>query len=311
MATKQRSRVRRPSNRDRAQRYVEPVLDPDWQNPYAPSAQERQANLRAVRTFALRRTLAQSIVVGVVVLALLVGVVAMAWLPIVGLAVALGYFFFLRRSLARFATRGDALASAVLSVFKPGGTAKDRQRLTTVLDRLSATFGVDGVSAFIIEDPDYNAALVPNGAALSLFVTSAMMSDFDLIEIEGVVAHCLARHRLGLLNREAAASMITMSDEARRELAGAGNAYRADEVAAAAIRYPRDSPRRYASAHVTWRVLVRSFPRRLSRSGAGSGSTCAVTVARAIWVISMTWSFVPALLMSGDPPLGCRDEFNH
>jgi Zn-dependent protease with chaperone function len=239
MATKQRSRVRRPSNRDRAQRYVEPVLDPDWQNPYAPSAQERQANLRAVRTFALRRTLAQSIVVGVVVLALLVGVVAMAWLPIVGLAVALGYFFFLRRSLARFATRGDALASAVLSVFKPGGTAKDRQRLTTVLDRLSATFGVDGVSAFIIEDPDYNAALVPNGAALSLFVTSAMMSDFDLIEIEGVVAHCLARHRLGLLNREAAASMITMSDEARRELAGAGNAYRADEVAAAAIRYPQ------------------------------------------------------------------------
>jgi len=239
MATKQRSRTRRPSSRDRAPRYVEPVLDPNWQNPYAPSAQERQANQRAVRSFALRRTLPLTIVIGVVVVALVVGAVVMPWLPVVGLVVAVGYYFYLRRSLVRLATRGDALASAILANFKPGGTAKDRQRLITVLDRLSATFGVDGVSAFIIEDPDYNAALVPNGSVLSLFVTSAMMSDFELIEIEGVVAHCLARHRLGLLDREAAASMINMNDDARRELAGAGNAYRADEVAAAAIRYPQ------------------------------------------------------------------------
>jgi Zn-dependent protease with chaperone function len=239
MATKQRNRSRRPNSRDRAPQHVEPVLDPNWQNPYAPTLEERHDNQRAVRIFALRRKRPQIIVVGVVVLALVALVVVAPWLPIVAVLVAVLYFFALRRSLARFSQSGDALANAMLAIFTPGGTAKDRQRLITVLDRLSATFGVDGVSAFIVEDPDYNAALVPNGAALSLFVTSTMMSDFELIEIEGVVAHCLARHRLGLLNREAAASMMHASDQTRRALAGVGNAYRADEVAAAAIRYPQ------------------------------------------------------------------------
>jgi len=64
-----------------------------------------------------------------------------------------------------------------------------------VLDRLSATFGVDNVSALIVEESGYNAALVPSGAKYSLFVTNALMSDFELIELEGVVAHCLARER--------------------------------------------------------------------------------------------------------------------
>jgi hypothetical protein len=89
-----------------------------------------------------------------------------------------------------------------------------------------------------VSDSGYNAALVPNGTGLSFFVTDALMADFELIELEGVVAHCLARHRLGLLARESVAAVATSNDEARRVLAGAGTAYRADEVAAAAIRYP-------------------------------------------------------------------------
>ena len=43
MATKQRSRSRRSNSRDRPERYVAPVLDPTWQSPYLPSAEERQA----------------------------------------------------------------------------------------------------------------------------------------------------------------------------------------------------------------------------------------------------------------------------
>ncbi|MDE3065889.1 MAG: hypothetical protein KGJ36_09460, partial [Acidobacteriota bacterium] len=108
----------------------------------------------------------------------------------------------------------------------------------TVLDRLAATFGVAAVSVFIVEDSTYNAALVPAGANYSLLVTSALMRDFELIELEGVVAHCLARHRLGLLTRQAVAAVATLNDENRAVLAGPGTAYRADEVAAAAIRYP-------------------------------------------------------------------------
>ena len=239
MPTKQRSRSRRNNSRDREPRYVAPVLDPGWQSPYVPSTAERHANQHAVRKFALRRKLPQTILISVLSLALVAGVVAVVWLPVLGVALALLYFWDLRRALVRYEKRGQTLGNAMLDVFTAGGTSVDRQRLVTVLDRLTATFGVDGVSAFIVEEKGYNAALVPNGSSLSMFVTSAMMHDFELIEIEGVVAHCLARHRLGLLTREAVASVLNLSDDARRALAGAGSAYRADEVAAAAIRYPQ------------------------------------------------------------------------
>jgi hypothetical protein len=126
----------------------------------------------------------------------------------------------------------------MLGQFKAGGSTKDRLRLVTVLERLAATFGVDNVSAFIIEDEGYNSCLVPNGENYSLFITSAMMRDFELIEIEAVVAHLLARLRLGLSLRQGLSAVEDLSSSARAQLAGSGYTYRADEVAAAAIRYP-------------------------------------------------------------------------
>jgi hypothetical protein len=239
MATKQRSRSRRSSpSRDRGPRYVAPVLDPNWQSPYTPTNAEKHANQKVVRSFAMRKKLPETIGVGVVVLVLVAGVIVEPWLPIVGIVLALLYGFDLRRSLVRYEAKGLALGNLVLDQFKSGGTEKDRLRLTTVMDRLAATFGVDAVNAYVVSDPGYNAALVPAGSGLSFFVTDAMMRDFELIELEGVVAHCLARHRLGLLLRESVASVAVTNDEARRALAGQGLAYRADEVAAAAIRYP-------------------------------------------------------------------------
>jgi len=239
VATKQRPRSRRPHvSRDRGPRYVAPVLDPNWHNPYTPSTAERHDNERALRRFAFRRRLPQTIAVGVVALALIVGVVVVPWLPAVGVILALVYAWDLRRVVATYAQRGQTLGAKFLAQFTPGGDAVERSRLVTVLDRLAATFGVDNVSAFIIRDPGYNAVLVPDGAKFSLFVTSSLMQDFELIELEGVVAHCLARQRLGLLDRESLAAVTTMSDDARRSLAGGGMAYRADEVAAASIRYP-------------------------------------------------------------------------
>ncbi len=186
----------------------------------------------------MRKKLPESIGVGIVVLILVVGVIVAPWVPIVGIAVAALYAWDLRRSLVRYEAKGLALGNLVLDQFKAGGTEKDRLRLVTVMDRLAATFGVDAVSIYIVSDPGYNAALVPTGTGLSFFVTDALMRDFELIELEGVVAHCLARHRLGLLLRESLASVAVTNDESRRALAGQGLAYRADEVAAAAIRYP-------------------------------------------------------------------------
>jgi Zn-dependent protease with chaperone function len=239
MATKQRSRSRRSSpSRDRGPRYVAPVLDPNWQSPYSPTNAEKHHNQKVVRSFAMRKKLPESIGVGVVVLILVAGVIVAPWVPIVGIAVALLYGWDLRRSLVRYESKGLALGNLVLDQFKAGGTENDRLRLATVMDRLAATFGVDAVSIYIVSDPGYNAALVPTGTGLSFFVTDALMRDFELIELEGVVAHCLARHRLGMLLRESVAAVAVTSDESRRALAGEGLAYRADEVAAAAIRYP-------------------------------------------------------------------------
>jgi len=239
MATKQRSRSRRSSpSRDRGPRYVAPVLDPNWHSPYSPTNAEKHHNQKVVRSFAMRKKLPQSIGVGVVVLILVAGVIVAPWVPIVGIAVALLYGWDLRRSLVRYGSKGLALGNLVLDQFKAGGTENDRLRLATVMDRLAATFGVDAVSIYIVSDPGYNAALVPTGTGLSFFVTDALMRDFELIELEGVVAHCLARHRLGMLLRESVAAVAVTSDESRRALAGQGLAYRADEVAAAAIRYP-------------------------------------------------------------------------
>ena len=186
----------------------------------------------------MRKKLPESIGVGVVVLLLVAGVVVAPWVPLVGIAVALAYGWDLRRSLVRYEAKGLARGNLVLDQVKVGGTEKERLRRATVMDRLAATFGVAAIKIYIVSDPAYNAALVPTGSGLSFFVTDALMRDFELIELEGVVAHCLARHRLGLLLRESLASVAATSDESRRALAGQGLAYRADEVAAAAIRYP-------------------------------------------------------------------------
>lgn len=238
MANSQRSRSRRNDAKHRGDRYVAPVLDPNWQNPYAPSIAERDGNLQAARSFLLRRRRPQMVVVGVVVLALFAATAVQWWLGLVGLVVAGVFVIGLQRALTGIDARAASVASAMLATFEPSGSAVERERLLTIVDRLSATFGLTGVSSFIVGDATYNAALVPNGATFSLFVTSAVMRDFELIEIEGVVAHLMARHRLGSLSRVAASAALSLPSTARRQLAGVGVTYRADEVAAAAIRYP-------------------------------------------------------------------------
>ena len=215
-----------------------PVLDPTWQNPYSPTTAEKHANQSVVRSFALRKKVPQISLVSLVVVALFVGFVLMVWLPILGVAIAALYVWDVRRSIMRYEQRGLLLGGLIQDQFRVGGTDTDRLRLSTVLDRLAATFGVDAVTTAIVTDPGYNAALVPTGSKLFFFVTDALMRDFELIELEGVVAHCLARHRLGLLARESVAAVANLNDDARRALAGEGMAYRADEVAAAAIRHP-------------------------------------------------------------------------
>jgi Zn-dependent protease with chaperone function len=165
------------------------------------------------------------------------GITGSVWafaLVVVGLLAAYDTWRLTTKATTSLAT----LNESVLSALAPAGTSADRMRLITVVDRLTATFGLDAVSCFIVNDPAINACVVPVGASWALYVTSGAMHGLELIELEGVVAHCFARIRTGAVTRLGAAATLTGSPESLRELAGHGVVYRADEVAAAAIRYP-------------------------------------------------------------------------
>jgi Zn-dependent protease with chaperone function len=173
--------------------------------------------------------------------------------PLVLLA-AVGAFVWFQRRLWRSESAAQRLGHDLVARFQAGGDSADRARLTTIVERLAATFGLDAVSCFIIRDDVANAALLRSDGAYVLLVTDTLVRTFELIELEGVVAHLMARERLGLLDRRTMAVTIGVTNDAqRRDLAGVGQAFRADEVAAAAIRYPiglSQALSRIASQHV-------------------------------------------------------------
>ncbi len=239
MATSQRSRSRRTGRERRTAAVIVPQLDPSWQSPYEPSSHERDAHLHAVRRFAWRRRLPMTIAVGVVVVAALVGAALISpWLVVLAVVAGALYGWDLSRYSDRLSRQAGDLAGVLRSEFPVVGSTPERQRLGVVVERLSATFGVDGVAPYVIDDAGYNATLVPEGDGWALLVTSAMIRDYELIELEGVVAHCLARVRVGVAVRQAVAAMLNLDEVARRELSAPGSVYRTDEVAAATIRYP-------------------------------------------------------------------------
>jgi len=123
------------------------------------------------------------------------------------------------------------------------------------------------------ERPAYNAALVPTGSGLSFFVTDALMRDFELIELEGVVAHCLARPASDFFCAKAS------RQSPRRAMNRAERSPARDWPTAPTKSPPRPSAirqtgrgaakvcRREPLEHLVFRRLDRT------RSGAGSGST--------------------------------------
>jgi hypothetical protein len=160
------------------------------------------------------------------------------YMPLIGLGIATILAFWSIGRLRSLEAAVPTLATSLRGAFVEGGSVQERQRLSTIVDRLAATFGLHEVTALIIVDEAYNATLLLEEEGLLLLVTSALVRDFELIEIEGVVAHLMARHRLGLLEREAAAALSGYPVADAHRLAGTSQAYRADEVAAAGIRYP-------------------------------------------------------------------------
>ncbi len=238
-AAKQHQQRRRSNQRHRGPRHVEPVLDPTWRSAYAPSAEERETNSNI--TLGLQRNLIVGVVASIflaLVLSLGLGVsfILALLVPVLYLAAAGALF----QSIRRRATTADALAGSLVAVFPVGGTKTDRVRLSTIVERLSATFGLGAINCFVVEEDVPNATLLRDQDNYTLIVTTGLMHEVELIELEGVVAHCMARQRLGYIAVPSllAAATISKSARSRYEARIRGWAFRADEVAAATIRYP-------------------------------------------------------------------------
>ena len=238
-AAKQHQQRRRSNQRHRGPRHVEPVLDPTWRSAYAPSAEEREANSNV--TLGLQRNLVVGAVISVflaLTLALLLGVALLLALavPVLYGAVAAAFY----QSIRRRVSIADALAGSLVADFPVGGTKTDRVRLSTIVERLSATFGLGSINCFVVEENVPNATLLRDQDSYTLIVTTGLMHEVELIELEGVVAHCMSRQRLGYIAIPSlmAAANLSKSARSRYEARIRGWAYRADEVAAATIRYP-------------------------------------------------------------------------
>ncbi|MCX6508310.1 MAG: hypothetical protein NTY27_03895 [Actinobacteria bacterium] len=238
-AAKQHQQRRRSNQRHRGPRHVEPVLDPTWRSAYAPSAEEREGNSNI--TISLQRNLAVGAVVSVIVaivvaVGLGVGFYMALFLPVLYIAIAGAFYQSIRRRL----TTADALAGSLVAAFPVGGTKTDRIRLSTIVERLSATFGLGSINCFVVDENVPNATLLRDQDNYTLIVTTGLMHEVELIELEGVVAHCMARQRLGYIALPSllAAANLSKSARSRYESRIRGWAFRADEVAAATIRYP-------------------------------------------------------------------------
>jgi len=237
MAQKRGSSQRRPQRRVSGPVFVAPVLDPTWQSPYNATSEERESRESALRGAATRR----AAVIGGLGVATAIALSLVGYVLVGVAAAVIGGIVagtILRRSSRHLDSALD-LAARLITRFDVGGTPQDRLRLSTIAERLSATFGMDAVACMVVRDATPNAALLMDRNGYSLLMTTGLMENADLIELEGVVAHCMARQRLGYLQLSAAAAQGV--DSAGRRLFDKlcpDFAFRADEVASAAIRYP-------------------------------------------------------------------------
>jgi Peptidase family M48 len=120
----------------------------------------------------------------------------------------------------------------------PDGAAP---RVENLVEGLCSTFGVSHPPLYVVEDPSVNLAMVTTTLGAVMVVTRGLLETLDLVELEGVIAHGLAHQRLEDVRRGTIAATLPSvlgKDAMRHRLAGRGRLARADEVAAATVRYP-------------------------------------------------------------------------
>jgi hypothetical protein len=119
---------------------------------------------------------------------------------------------------------------------------RDNPRLTNVTEGLCATFGLRMPDLYVVWDAVPNAcALGRDASTAALVVTSGLLETMGPIELEGVIAHELAHVK----RHDNAVSVVALTlarfggEGVLRRCLGTNREYRADVVAASAVRYPR------------------------------------------------------------------------
>lgn len=122
---------------------------------------------------------------------------------------------------------------------------KSQPRLANLVEALSATFGLSRPTIATLEDPVPNACVVMAEGNGVLVVTTSLLEQFDLIELEGVLAHEMAHLRRGDARRGVlsvwacgALGPLAKAPTHLHRFVGHGRELRADQVAAASVRYP-------------------------------------------------------------------------
>jgi len=220
------------NRRNTGERRVTPIAMPTTPiGPMATIDEDRERNARW--------TVASAIVSGVIlgVLGAMVGL-ALGLLAalVAGLVIGIGGGIVIHRRAPEVAVR--AIGATPVA---PGALP----RVDTVLDGLSATFGVVTPTLAVLDDIVPNACIVATRTGSVIVVTTGLTESMTVVELEGVLAHLMAQQRLNAVGRgtTGAGIALLLGPLGRRggiahRLTGSGRLFRADAIAAVAVRYP-------------------------------------------------------------------------
>jgi Zn-dependent protease with chaperone function len=179
-------------------------------------------------------------IVGGVIVGVIAGLIGLPISPIIGICVAVVIGVFFAITLRRVTPGAPERVIGGVAV-EPGVLS----RVETVIDRLCASFGVAAPRISVLDDRVLNAAIVGPVGSPVVVVTTGLIKDLSVVELEGVLAHLLAHERLNAVERGSVGAGIALllGPLGRRPgiahgLTGKGRLFRADEIAAITIRYP-------------------------------------------------------------------------
>ncbi|MEE2767903.1 MAG: M48 family metalloprotease [Actinomycetota bacterium] len=129
-------------------------------------------------------------------------------------------------------------------------TTEEFPRLHNTVNGLCLVHGLDPPDLYVLDSETGNAAVLGDRHAAALIVTTGALDSLDLVGLEALVAHAVARCRDGDLADETAAALfgrVPVIGQLARRLGDRDRAMAADLAGARLIRYPPGMQRALAT----------------------------------------------------------------